>query len=465
MHEPAVSSGGRVRQCTRGLSKQMAGHNPGIALANSADVTSALVLCTPAPEAPALAADLAAAGVAVQLALVGDSLAAQVARAAPDLLVCWDPQPAQAPAGLLDALAQVQAVCPLPVLLFTSDASAEAMERALAAGVQVWVVNGYGANRLRPLLQLALARFKREHVQAESLADVSRRFEERKLVDRAKGILMRARQLSEEDAFRLLRTGAMQSNARIGLVSQQVIDAAEAAEAVNRAGQLRMLSQRVVKLQALRLWGAGAAEAKALLAESTQRIEGNLEFLLRAVSKPTFGDLQTAAVAAWQALAPLLRDVPPDATALAQADRLADTMLVQADRLASALESAGSARSLFIINLAGRQRMLSQRLAKLALLGALPDKPVAAAAAAAALETTTQFEQALVQLGELPLSSAAIRQGLADAQAQWAALRAGANSAHTPAGRQAIAQASEALLDGFDQLTEQYERSMQMLMG
>ena len=90
---------------------------------------------------------------------------------------------------------------------------------------------------------------------------MSHRFAERKLVDRAKGILMRARQVSEDEAFRVLRAASMHSNQRVGQVSQHVIDAARFAEAVNRAGQLRMLSQRLVKLYAL--LGAAASSAGA----------------------------------------------------------------------------------------------------------------------------------------------------------------------------------------------------------
>src|SRR6185369_6331900 len=114
-------------------------------------------------------------------------------------------------------------------------------------------------NRLRALVHLALARFAHERQLRDALADVTSRFEERKLVDRAKGILMRARQVSEDEAFKVLRMASMHSNQRVGQVSQQVIAAAGIAESVNRAGQLRMLSQRVVKLYALRVADASRA--------------------------------------------------------------------------------------------------------------------------------------------------------------------------------------------------------------
>ena len=92
------------------------------------------------------------------------------------------------------------------------------------------------------------------------------RFEERKSVDRAKGILMQARQVSDDDAFALLRSAAMRSKQRLGQLSQQIIQSAQSADALNRAGQLRMLSQRLVKLQLLRNAGVQAAQQDALLA-------------------------------------------------------------------------------------------------------------------------------------------------------------------------------------------------------
>lgn len=85
----------------------------------------------------------------------------------------------------------------------------------------------------------------------EALQDLRQRYEERTWVDRAKGVLMSAWQLPEDEAFRLLRSASMRSQRRVGEVARRVVGAAHDAVAVNRAGQLRMLSQRAVKLVAL----------------------------------------------------------------------------------------------------------------------------------------------------------------------------------------------------------------------
>ncbi|HEY1393368.1 MAG TPA: type IV pili methyl-accepting chemotaxis transducer N-terminal domain-containing protein [Methylibium sp.] len=379
----------------------------------------------------------------------------------PDVVACWEPHPGEA---LFRALSALQEHGPVPMLVFTSDAEVEAMERAMAVGVQCWVVQGYGLQRLRSLVQLAQVRFKHERELSDTLEALTHRFEERKLVDRAKGILMRASQVSEDEAFRMLRSASMHGNRRVGQVSQQIIDAARYAEAVNRAGQLRMLSQRLVKLQALVCAGVEAEASRALLAQSIERAEGNLTELSKLLSKPTFGDLIDGAWASWRELKKALAAVaqPVDLAAL---DEAAQRLLTDAERFTAALEAAGLASTLHVINLAGRQRMLSQRVAKLALLSSLLDAGAAQHAKQAAQQATAAFEQALQELALMPLSTPEIRAGLAEASQTWQALLAGGQHANQPQGRVALAAASEALLELFDRLTLLYERSMQGLMG
>jgi len=410
---------------------------------------------------PDLENDLRAVGIHVLGAAACDKLVQEAVRGAPDVVVCWEPHPGE---GLLQQLTMLQATLPRPVIVFTTDVQAELIEPALEAGVQVWAVHGYAPQRLRPLVQLAQTRFQRERKLREMLDDVTHRFEERKLVDRAKGILMRARQIPEDEAFRLLRAASMQGKQRVGQVSQQVIEAARDADAVNRAGQLRMLSQRMVKLHALMAAGTDVPAARALLAQSLSRTGEQIEHLQRSLSRATFGDLIDAVAEAFNALKAAL-SAPPDVAALAQTDALAERFLQHADQLTTALEGAGPLATLHVINVSGRQRMLSQRLAKQALLGALLKAEPARAAHAQAQQTIDAFEQALRELNEAPLSSAEIRARLASADAQWQRMLQGFKAAATPAGRLQLAQASEELLELFEQLTERYERSMQVLMS
>jgi len=378
-------------------------------------------------------------------------------RLAPDVLVCHELAPDDA---FFDAIALMQATAPRPVLLFTNDPDADKLARALDVGVQGYIVNGYSAARLRSLIHLAQARYVHERELLAKLADVSHRFEERKLVDRAKGILMRARQVSEEEAFRVLRAASMHTNQRVGQVSQHVIVAAGLAESINRAGQLRMLSQRLVKLYALACMSADASA----LPESCARVDANLATLAKNLSKSTYGDLIDAVMQPWSPLKTLLSE-RVDPARLPEVDSLADRMLLQADRLVSALEANGAATTLHVINVCGRQRMLSQRVAKHALLSVLLKGAQAAAAAAEAEKSRLEFEQALGYLAAAPLTTREIRESLDEAVRVWTVMSRAVTRPRSVDSPRTLAEASETLLALFDQLTLRYEHSMQVLVG
>jgi hypothetical protein len=97
---------------------------------------------------------------------------------------------------------------------------------------------------------------------------------------------MRARQVSEEEAFAVLRAASMHSNRRVGQVSQQVIAAAHYADAVNRAGKLRMLSQRFVKATALRLLDRDLASVGGQLDDTTRQIDATIAALAGPIDRP-----------------------------------------------------------------------------------------------------------------------------------------------------------------------------------
>ena len=219
-------------------------------------MTSVLVYVS-VPEPGLLLPDLQAAGLTVQhVVLECNKLVQQVASHAPDMVICALDHPGAAFFTVTQAIAETR---PCPVMVFTQDTDAAHIGQAMASGVHAYVMDGYAGHRLPSSVLLAQARFRDEQAAHAALLDISSRLEERKVVDRAKTILMRARELSDDDAFRVLRTASMHSNQRLDQVSQYVIHSAHFAEGVNRAGQLRMLSQRLVKLyllQLLRLPGA-----------------------------------------------------------------------------------------------------------------------------------------------------------------------------------------------------------------
>ena len=433
-------------------------------------MTSALIHVHGAKGLLPLVTDLEAAGIQ-GVGFAGDRyiLVQEVVRHAPDVVICEEVHPGDA---LFKATLAIAETAPCAVMVFTNDADAGLMGRAVESGVHAYVVNGYGAHRLRPLIHLALARFRFDSAQRHALQELSTRFDERKLVDRAKGILMRTQELSDDDAFQFLRTTSMHTNQRLGQVSQHIIQSARFAEDVNRCGQLRMLSQRLVKLAALQLAGAQAASCASLSRESVQRMDTHLVHLGKSLSQATYGDLLGQLLATWARLKRVLPGpaaAAPSAAALASMDELAEQLLQAAERLTMQLESAGLAPPLRVLNMAGRQRMLSQRFAKYAVLGMLDDAGLLASSEAGMAESRVAFEQALTYLNSIPMSTPEIQDALQAAGIGWlemlSLLKGGADAVEQAERAQKLMLASENLLDVFERLSSHYERSMQMLVG
>lgn len=312
------------------------------------------------------------------------------------------------------------------------------------------------------------ARWRREAALREGRQAARRQLEERIWVDRAKGVLMSARGIGEDEAFRLLRGASMQANLKVGQVSRSVLEAAQWADAVNRSGLLRMLSQRVVRLGAERLAGAQGRVttlARKAMDEALARGQENLE-VLAALPRPreqsvTLETTLAATRAGWATLKNLL-NVRPTADTLRQADQQAERVLHLAEQLTAALEQAGGRSTLNIINQCGRQRMRVQRLVKQALLNTVLG-PAAAQDDVPAL--MDDIEQTLAELDRAPLTSPEIQAELSLAREQWLQLLRGLRTADTVAGRSTLSQSADALLTIFDRLTAAYEHSLQVIMS
>ena len=147
-------------------------------------------------------------------------------------------------AVLIEAARLLHTLAPCPFIVFTSAGDAQKIESASHAGIHAYGVDGHAKHRLLSIIQVARARFRHEPLLKGELSGLSQRFEARKWVDRATGVLMRSRGVTEDEAFELLRSLAMRTRQRLGVVAQSVIEMSRAGEAINRSGQLRMRSQR-----------------------------------------------------------------------------------------------------------------------------------------------------------------------------------------------------------------------------
>ena len=121
-----------------------------------------------------------------------------------------------------------------PIVMFTNDSDTSHVKDAVAAGVSAYIVAGLSVERIRPILDVALARFEHEQALRQELADtktelgeLNSELKDRKVIDRAKGLLMQRQGLSEPEAYAKLRKAAMDKNLKLADVAQRMLDMAD----------------------------------------------------------------------------------------------------------------------------------------------------------------------------------------------------------------------------------------------
>ena len=121
-----------------------------------------------------------------------------------------------------------------PIVLFTNDQDTSHVKAALAAGVSAYIVAGLSPERIRPILDVAMARFAHEQALLDQLAATRQALDERnvelqqrKLIERAKGLLMQRQQLSEAEAYARMRQTAMNKGLKLAELAQRILDAAD----------------------------------------------------------------------------------------------------------------------------------------------------------------------------------------------------------------------------------------------
>jgi len=160
----------------------------------------------------------------VDTAHTAAALLERVAALQPDVIIIDTDSPTR---DTLEQLSFVTREHPRPIVLFTDDRANATIQAALRAGVSAYVVAGMQPERLQPILDVALARFGQERALRDELKDAQDRLAERKIIERAKGLLMEQKRVSESDAFQMMRGLAMDRNRRLVDIAQQIIDIAE----------------------------------------------------------------------------------------------------------------------------------------------------------------------------------------------------------------------------------------------
>lgn len=263
--------------------------------------------------------------------------------------------------------------------------------------------------------------------------------------------LVNRRTLVQSLAAMLLLPSAYSANAQINLST-----------AINRTARFRALSQRIAKAYAQMYLGVLPSSAKEVVATAQRLVQVGFDDLAKGqfntdISRQ-IGNIQAQA----SALAGLVARAPSKDAVAAVAVQ-ADKMLAVADTATQAMESQSNQSSAKLINLAGRQRYLSQRMAKNYFLVAAD---LGNTASRELLQSDrNEFKNALAVLNNAPISTVGIRNELALAQSQWVFFESAINRKPDAMGLSDVATTSERLLDVMNNLTGMYDDALKSVLG
>ncbi|WP_434289179.1 ANTAR domain-containing response regulator [Celeribacter sp. SCSIO 80788] len=185
---------------------------------------SVIVVETDRTRAQLIVDSLRAAG-EFDISVINDpnGLARQIQARNPDIVLIDIENPSR---DTMEELALASGPLDRPVAMFVDSTDEALSTAAIEAGVSAYVVDGLKAQRVKPIMDAAIVRFRMFQRMRTELAETKKALEERKVIDRAKGMLMRARGIGEDEAYALLRKAAMDQGKRVADVAQALVTAA-----------------------------------------------------------------------------------------------------------------------------------------------------------------------------------------------------------------------------------------------
>jgi two-component system, response regulator / RNA-binding antiterminator len=152
------------------------------------------------------------------------SLLARISALDPDIIVIDLENPSR---DSLEQMFQVSRAVRRPIAMFVDQSDSSMIQASVDAGVSAYIVDGLKKERIKPILDLCVSRFNAFAKLQDELDRTKNALEERKVIDRAKGILMKLKGLTEEEAYVLLRSTAMREKKKIGEIAQSILTASE----------------------------------------------------------------------------------------------------------------------------------------------------------------------------------------------------------------------------------------------
>ena len=147
-------------------------------------------------------------------------LPARVAALRPDVILIDSESPGR---DVMEQVCLVSRDQPRPIVMFTDEHDPKVMRQAIQSGVSAYIVEGIHAQRLQPILDVAMARFESDQALRAQLNARDQQLAERKRIELAKGLLMKMRQCNEEEAYTLMRRQAMSKQQKLIQVAEQII--------------------------------------------------------------------------------------------------------------------------------------------------------------------------------------------------------------------------------------------------
>jgi response regulator NasT len=153
-----------------------------------------------------------------------DHLLARIYAIDPDVILIDLENPSR---DILEQMFQVSRIVKRPVAMFVDQSDTASIQASVDAGVSAYIVDGLKKERVKNILDTCIMRFNAFSKLQDELDQAKTALEDRKIIDRAKGILMKAKNLTEDDAYTLLRSTAMREKKKIAEIAQSIITAAE----------------------------------------------------------------------------------------------------------------------------------------------------------------------------------------------------------------------------------------------
>jgi response regulator NasT len=161
-----------------------------------------------------------------RVSLISDmqALARQLYAADPDVILIDLENPSR---DVLEQMFQVSRAVRRPIAMFVDQSDSSMIQASVDAGVSAYIVDGLSKKRIRPILEMTISRFNAFAALQHELEEAKSALAERKVIDRAKGILMKRRQVGEDEAYAMLRQAAMNQNRKLIDVARSIVTAAD----------------------------------------------------------------------------------------------------------------------------------------------------------------------------------------------------------------------------------------------